>query len=196
MSLPLIGTMIVAYLTAHLDEVTDLYTFVTAPPFLNLFTCLLVLVFGPGSVFRRLSDRQIPARIGLLLPLDRRRQLPVAAVRPFEFAPNSSQRNALMKSTSRRQFHQLALAALSGTMAGGILGCSREQQQKTPEKNPADSAPEPAAAAKTYDEQLLLVGDPHVCRGLNECKDQGKTKMNDSAGQARVPRRKSMAAMA
>ena len=48
MSLPLIGTMIVAYLTAHSDEVTDLYTFVTAPPFLNLFTCLLVLVFGPG----------------------------------------------------------------------------------------------------------------------------------------------------
>ncbi len=48
-AVPLIGTMVVAYLTAHVDEVTDLYTFVTAPPFLHLFTCLLVLVFGPGS---------------------------------------------------------------------------------------------------------------------------------------------------
>jgi putative oxidoreductase len=47
-TVPLIGTMIVAYLTAHIDEVTDLYTFVTAPPFLHLFTCLLVLLFGPG----------------------------------------------------------------------------------------------------------------------------------------------------
>jgi putative oxidoreductase len=48
-TLPLIGTMTVAYLTAHIDEVTDIYTFVTAPPFLHLFTCLLVLVFGPGA---------------------------------------------------------------------------------------------------------------------------------------------------
>jgi len=45
---PLIVTMIVAYFTAHADEVTNLFTFVTAPPFLNLLTCVLVLVFGPG----------------------------------------------------------------------------------------------------------------------------------------------------
>jgi putative oxidoreductase len=47
-TVPLIVTMIVAYLTAHIDEVNDIYTFVTAPPFLHLFACLLVLVFGPG----------------------------------------------------------------------------------------------------------------------------------------------------
>ncbi len=47
-TVPLIGTMIVAYVTAHIDEVTDLYTFVTAPPFLHLFTCVLVMLFGPG----------------------------------------------------------------------------------------------------------------------------------------------------
>jgi putative oxidoreductase len=45
---PLIVTMIVAYRTAHIDEVTDLYSFVTAPPFLFLFSCALVLIFGPG----------------------------------------------------------------------------------------------------------------------------------------------------
>ena len=48
-TIPLIVTMIVAYRTAHLDEVTDLYTFVTAPPFLHLMTCTLVLLFGPGA---------------------------------------------------------------------------------------------------------------------------------------------------
>ncbi len=48
-AVPLIVTMIVAYLTAHADEVTDLYTFVTAPPFLNMFACVLVLLFGPGK---------------------------------------------------------------------------------------------------------------------------------------------------
>ena len=47
-SVPLIVVMIVAYLTAHAGEVTDIYTFVTAPPFLNMLTCVLVLVFGPG----------------------------------------------------------------------------------------------------------------------------------------------------
>lgn len=47
-TIPLIITMIVAYLTAHADEVTGIYSFVTAPPFLNLLTCVLVLLFGPG----------------------------------------------------------------------------------------------------------------------------------------------------
>jgi putative oxidoreductase len=48
-TVPLIVTMVVAYLTAHADEVTDLDTFVTAPPFLFMFTCVLVLLFGAGA---------------------------------------------------------------------------------------------------------------------------------------------------
>lgn len=47
-TLPLIFTMIVAYLTAHADEVTSLQTFASAPPFFNLLTCVLVFIFGPG----------------------------------------------------------------------------------------------------------------------------------------------------
>ena len=47
-TLPLIFTMIVAYLTAHADEVTNLETFASAAPFFNLLTCVLVLIFGPG----------------------------------------------------------------------------------------------------------------------------------------------------
>ncbi len=90
-----------------------------------------------------------------------------------------------MSPVSRRQFHELTLAALSGTLAGSVLGCSREVSDK-PAKNaaaPAEGSPASAAAAGNYDEKLLLVGDPHVCRGLNQCKDQGKTRMNDCAGQ-------------
>jgi hypothetical protein len=91
-----------------------------------------------------------------------------------------------MASTSRRQFSQLALAALSGTLAGSIIGCSQSAPQKTSEKmdaGPAEEKPAAAEPAKTYDENLLLAGDPHVCRGLNQCKNQGKTKMNECAGQ-------------
>ncbi len=88
-----------------------------------------------------------------------------------------------MTSPSRRQFNQLTLAALSGTVAGSVLGCSRGAQEKTAATKTSEPDVEPAAAAKTYDENLLLVGDPHVCRGLNQCKDQGKTKMNECAGQ-------------
>jgi putative oxidoreductase len=49
-SVPLICTMTVAYLTAHAEEVTDLDSFVTAPPFLFMLTCVVVLLFGPGAL--------------------------------------------------------------------------------------------------------------------------------------------------
>lgn len=90
-----------------------------------------------------------------------------------------------MTSTSRRQFNQLAMAAFSGTLAGSILGCNRGQQEKMTETRATGATEKSATAetAKTYDENLLLVGDPHVCRGLNQCKNLGKTKMNECAGQ-------------
>jgi hypothetical protein len=90
-----------------------------------------------------------------------------------------------MTSPSRRQFNQLALAAFSGTLAGSMLGCNRAPQEETADTKTSGTG-EPSAStgpAKTYDENLLLVGDPHVCRGLNQCKNQGKTKMNECAGQ-------------
>ncbi len=52
-AVPLIFTMIVAYLTAHRDVVTGIWAdsdaFVTAPPFLFLLAAVLILVFGPGK---------------------------------------------------------------------------------------------------------------------------------------------------
>ena len=65
-TIPLIGTMLVAYLTAHTEQLVravmadNAPLFFKAPPFPYLFTCLVVLLFGPG----RLSRRR-PAQIGL-----------------------------------------------------------------------------------------------------------------------------------
>jgi putative oxidoreductase len=51
-TIPLIGTMFVAYLTAHTEQLYALWgntpLFFKAPPFPYLFTCLVVLFFGPG----------------------------------------------------------------------------------------------------------------------------------------------------
>ena len=53
-TVPLVGTMVVAYLTADRDKVTGIFqnpdAFVTATPFLFLFAALIVLVFGPGKL--------------------------------------------------------------------------------------------------------------------------------------------------
>jgi putative oxidoreductase len=51
-SLPLMFTMIVAYLTADLDKVKNIFgdpdKFVTADPFLFLLVAVIVMTFGPG----------------------------------------------------------------------------------------------------------------------------------------------------
>jgi putative oxidoreductase len=53
-SIPLAFTLIVAYLTTEKDALKSLYTFtdidpfLTAAPFLFLFACIIILVFGPG----------------------------------------------------------------------------------------------------------------------------------------------------
>ncbi len=53
-TIPLIGTMIVAYLTAHTEQFYALWEntplFFKAPPFPYLYTCLIVLLFGPGRL--------------------------------------------------------------------------------------------------------------------------------------------------
>jgi putative oxidoreductase len=51
-ALPLIFTMIIAYLTAEIDTVKHIFSnpdkFVTADPFLYLLASVIILVFGPG----------------------------------------------------------------------------------------------------------------------------------------------------
>lgn len=51
-TVPMIFTMCIAFLTAHLDITKHIFqnpdAFVTAPPFLFMLCCVIVLVFGPG----------------------------------------------------------------------------------------------------------------------------------------------------
>ncbi len=53
-SIPLIIVMVVAYLTAHLDSVKNIFlnpnTFVKQSPFNYLLACLTLFVFGPGKI--------------------------------------------------------------------------------------------------------------------------------------------------
>lgn len=60
---------------------------------------------------------------------------------------------------SRRQFHQLAAAALSGVTVGASHGFAADKEEGS-----------------------LLLKEPHVCRGLNTCKSLGAGKDNTCAG--------------
>jgi putative oxidoreductase len=52
-SLPLIFVTVIAYLTAEIDTVKNIFSapdkFVSADPFLFMLAAVLVLVFGPGA---------------------------------------------------------------------------------------------------------------------------------------------------
>jgi len=102
----------------------------------------------------------------------------------------------------RRHFNRLSLAALGGMVAGTTIACRPAGE---PEAEPATGngdADQPAngdtgattdgSASKTENggEQLpegvdpqLLTQEPHVCRGLNTCKGNGKGGENACAGQ-------------
>lgn len=70
----------------------------------------------------------------------------------------------------------LAMAALSGLMAGSLVACSGDSKPepapaaKAPAAAPAAAAPE--AVAKTDAEQPATIPE-HSCKGTNECKGQG-----------------------
>jgi hypothetical protein len=63
---------------------------------------------------------------------------------------------------SRRDFTKLTLAALGGVCAGSYTALQAADSKPT-SKNP-------------------LLGDKHVCRGLNTCKGKGSDKKNACAG--------------
>lgn len=73
----------------------------------------------------------------------------------------------------RRDFGKLAGAALAGIAAANAVGCG--PSATPPVEAPVANADAPAAATDT---KLAL----HLCRGLNECKGQGRGGDNDCAG--------------
>jgi len=77
---------------------------------------------------------------------------------------------------NRRELWRLALAALGGLTAGALAG-------GTGSKPPSAAVKD--KTAKEADATPRLLQDPHVCRGINTCKNKGKTgTINDCAGQA------------
>ena len=81
---------------------------------------------------------------------------------------------------NRRDVTRLALAALGGLASGALVGC-------VPTPSSAAAADKAAADKdKTNDATTpRLLQDPHVCRGINTCKNKGKpSTTNDCAGQA------------
>jgi hypothetical protein len=69
---------------------------------------------------------------------------------------------------NRRDFQRLTAAAMGGLLAGSAVSspvfAADEAPKKDPKKNP-------------------LLGEPHVCRGINLCKGLGASKDNACAGQ-------------
>ncbi len=86
---------------------------------------------------------------------------------------------------NRRDFNKLTMAAFGGMVAGSMAGCS-----PVPPGTPKPGATADNTQSKTSptakDEKVAendWLGKIHVCRGLNACKDQGKSGKNDCAGQ-------------
>jgi hypothetical protein len=71
---------------------------------------------------------------------------------------------------NRRDFQRLTAAAVGGLFAGASLaGSAFAADEEGPPKK--DKAKNP------------MLGEPHVCRGINMCKSLGSTKDNACAGQ-------------
>ena len=87
---------------------------------------------------------------------------------------------------SRRGFHRLATAAFGGVLTGILSGCGDQagKPQATGSQAASKStAAGPAAATKGAAVAGATTVAMHACRGLNECKGQGKDHKNACAGQ-------------
>jgi hypothetical protein len=74
------------------------------------------------------------------------------------------------RSFDRRDFHKLTSAAIGGLAAGAMLGCSKGG-------GPASKGGSSGTAG------TVAAAELHLCRGLNDCKGQGKGGDNACRGQ-------------
>ena len=85
---------------------------------------------------------------------------------------------------NRRDFHKLTAAAFSGLLAGLAAGCgSDETAENQQPPSPAAEETSGTAGGQLTEAEEILLAEPHVCRGLNACKGQGKGGENACAGQ-------------
>src|SRR5690348_9718796 len=73
---------------------------------------------------------------------------------------------------NRRDFTKLTMAALGGALAGAGAVHAAAQEDGKKAKPKAKDPKKP-----------LLLQEPHICRGLNTCKNKGKGGKNACAGQ-------------
>jgi uncharacterized membrane protein YphA (DoxX/SURF4 family) len=180
-AVPLVINMLVAFAVASGDQMRALFThpneFVTAPEFLYLFACLLILVFGPGMIS---LDALLSIFLGRLSPpsSETRRALREEAIKP--------------PTHGRREFAKLAAAAFAGLAGGLLIRHAGAPPAPADEKTAGDKSTESksqnadkadVAAPPNTDLNLLVAGGAHVCRGLNTCKGKGKDHKNACAGQ-------------
>jgi hypothetical protein len=79
---------------------------------------------------------------------------------------------------NRRDLNRFAVAALGGLVTGVMAGCSSSS------KEPGTTATGKERRTGADDQASLLLNDPHVCRGINTCKNKGKPgTTNECAGQ-------------
>lgn len=98
---------------------------------------------------------------------------------------------------SRRDFNQLTMAAFGGVVAGSVVGCSDGGGEAGSETASADTGGTEGGDTTETDgggiteaggegegeAVSLLMGEKHVCRGLNMCKGHGAGGENACAGQ-------------
>lgn len=75
------------------------------------------------------------------------------------------------KDYTRRDFHKLSAAALSGIMAAGTIGCGSQPAPTTTDTSDVPTGGEDTSTVAK-----------HACRGLNQCKGQGAKGSNECAG--------------
>jgi hypothetical protein len=92
---------------------------------------------------------------------------------------------------NRRDFHKLSAAALAGMIAGTTIGCGEDKPQsgsptaegsKAAPKSPPPAEKEVAKSDSKAKPVAAAAVAMHACRGLNECKGQGRDKKNACAG--------------
>jgi len=76
---------------------------------------------------------------------------------------------------NRRDFTKLVMAALGGALAGAgaVHAAANDDDKDKKGKKPKAKDPK----------KPLLLQEPHICRGLNTCKNKGKSGKNACAGQ-------------
>ena len=80
---------------------------------------------------------------------------------------------------TRRQMTRLALAALGGLVAG----CGKNEKPNPDQSGGTGGSAPPGDGTAAANHPIL--SDPHICRGINTCKNKGKKgTTNECAGQA------------